>query len=515
MDEWVTRNLKQYQEIYLRCNQNESALSICAMTMMKILNGLAEVSYTEFHRYEKKMLWRAMKLFSEQCIQQIDIALACPVVEKKKEYISDIEFSITEIADVYKNIMGESSNAERQMFQSLSVDIKIHDLSPKLCAFYSSILEEVVEMFREDGAEYAFVLHPVLQSTIEAKVLLEKREQSGKVVIIYVSESVIEEFDLVSICLLHEAFHVLTKSERMRRERAKNFLLQMTEQTRRKIFEDVSFEANDHEVKEQLCKLWFRGVEELLEEFSRRDCNDKRFYGQNIKDEVENKIKEYLRYVSRELENTLPDVVFKMQIAQEYVGYQKQASVVEKAMEKIRDNIFYIVSENLISEIANQIMFIYREAYADISCILLLKIEPSLYHRAFIRSIQFEYSESAYVDDAKELRENLVAEIVARNISSEARILWAEFCDYRVLHYKETEQKRAEKQLPTNELCGTIKVNAVFRRKYEDYLTMCARSFSARLDGIEGIARFRERMGHVIMDSTQEVLQGILAGDIL
>lgn len=511
----MTRNLKQYQEIYLRYNQSESALSICAMTMMKILNGLAEMSYTEFHRYEKKMLWRAMKLFSEQCIQQIDSALACQEVEKKKEYISDIEFSITEITDVYKNIMGESSNAERQMFQSLSVDIKIHDLSPKLCAFYSSILDKVVEMFREDGAEYAFILHPVLQSTIEAKVLLEKREQSGKVVIIYVSESVIEEFDLVSICLLHEAFHVLTKYERMRRERAKNFLLQMTEQIRRKIFEDVSFGANSHEVKEELCKRWFGGVAELLDKFSRRGWEDKCFYGQNIKSEVENKIKECLRYVSKELENTLPDVVFKAQIAKEYAEYQKQAFIVEKAMEKIRDNIFYIVSENLISEIANQLMFIYREAYADISCILLLKIDPLLYHRAFFRSIQFEYSESAYVDDAKELRENLVAEIVARNISSEDRISWVKFRDSMMPHYKETEQKKEEKQLPTDKFCGTIKINSVTKRKYEDYLTMCARSFSARLDGIGSIAEFRNRMRQVIMDSPQQVLRGILAGDIL
>ena len=108
-----------------------------------------------------------------------------------------------------------------------------------------------------------------------------------------------------------------------------------------------------------------------------------------------------------------------------------------------------------------------------------------------------------------------MAEIVARNISSEDRISWVKFRDSMMPHYKETEQKKEEKQLPTDKFCGTIKINSVTKRKYEDYLTMCARSFSARLDGIGSIAEFRNRMRQVIMDSPQQVLRGILAGDIL
>lgn len=512
MNEWVTDNLRKYQDIYLQHNGKELALSNCAIAMMKILNGLSEMTFTKFHRYEKKMLWGAMELFSKQCIQQIDIALNCQEVEQKKEYIVDIESSISEMENVYKNIMGAVSNVERQMFQSLSVDIKIHALSPKLCAFYSTILEKVVSMFREDGMEYAFILHPTLHSTIEAKVLLEKREQSGKVVIIYVSENVIEEFDLVSICLLHEAFHVLTKAERMREKRAQYFTVQMLEQVRRLVFQNVVFAINDHEIKEELTSHWFEGVREQMKEYAQRDKENKSFYGQSIKIEVENRFKEYLRGIDANLENIVMDIVFKNKKFHNYSEYRQQAQEVEENVKKIKSNIFFIMSENLITEIANQIMFIYREAYADIACILLLEIEPELYQMAFLHSIQFQY-DTSYVDDAKCLRESLVTKTVAANISTKYQEAWKSYLNTPEI--EGIQQEIGENTLPKEEFYDKIKVGSRTKGVYEEYLMKCANAFSRRLQDIEGIEEFRVYMHKVITGSPQQLLRDILGGDAI
>lgn len=511
MDQWLTDNLLKFQSIYMQYNQSEAALCSCAMTMMKILNGLSEMAYTKFHRYEKKMLWTAMELFSKQCIQQIQIALECSEVERKREYIVDIESSISEMTDVYKNIMGGVSNAERQMFQSLSVDIKIHDLSPKLCAFYSSILEAVVTMFKENGMEYAFVLHPVLHSTIEAKVLLEKREQSGKVVIIYVSENVIEEFDLVSICLLHEAFHVLTKSERMRSNRARCFLLQMVEQMGYQIFHDVSFRRNDPEIKEMLLKYWFREVKEQLMQFGQRAEDDKGFYARQIAIEIENKVKEYLRDVDTDAENVIMDTISQSKGVTNYSNYLDQAHDAEKNSKKIRRNIFYIVSENLIAEIAERIMFIYRETYADIACILLLQLRPELYQNAFLNSIQFQH-DTTYVDDAKMLRESLVATVVSREICTELKEPWKHYADS--LNGEIGRQEKSEESHLSSEIYrDIIKINSNTRKMYEDYLIKCASALSMRLQNINGIIEFRKRMDRVITGDYQQLLKSILSGD--
>ena len=512
MDQWAINNLAVFREIYLKYNESELALSSCAMTMMKILNGLSEMSYTNFHRYERKMLWEAMKLFSSQCLEQIEIALECQNVEKKREYIMDIESSIAEMVDVYKNVMGEVSNVERQIFQSLSVDTKIHALSPKLCAFYSSILERVVAMFYEDNIEYAFVLHPTLHSTIEAKVLLEKREESGKVVIIYVSENVIENFDLVSICLLHEVFHILTKNERMRKKRAEIFTIQVMEQMQRLILQGVFFGEKEKEIKEKLRLYYFKDISKLLEEFKNREEDNKSFYGQSIQEEVKNKMKEYLGKEDGDLEDIIMNVFCQNKKFENYSEYEQQTLIVAENVKKIRKNIFYIVSENLIAKVADQIMFIYREAYADIACILLLEIEPKLYKEAFLRSIQFQY-DSSYIDTARNLRETLVARIVTRTISPKFQESWKYYAEeMEEENWNQRDVMEEKKYLQKEHFYGRIEINSTIMGWFEKYLEKCGNKFSERLKNLTNLEGFRSYMKNIITGSSQQALKDVLEG---
>ena len=162
MRDWIVEGISMYKKVYELYIENEPALGGYAFSMVRILNDLSEMKYTQFHRYEKAMLWRVMEVFSKQCIEQIYQAHNCVDVEEKKAIMIDIEESISEITDVYKNIMDGTANTERQMFQSLSMNTNMYELSPKLCSFYAAILEKVIKMFNYGEGEYAFVLHPTV-----------------------------------------------------------------------------------------------------------------------------------------------------------------------------------------------------------------------------------------------------------------------------------------------------------------------------------------------------------------
>lgn len=171
--------------------------------------------------------------------------------------------------------MDGTANVERQTVQSLSLDASMYDLSPKLCSFYSAILSRVVEMFREADKEYAFVMNPTIRSTIETELLLKNRKKSGKVVVVYIPEGAMEQFELVPICLVHEAFHVITKRERQRKRRAKCLMLHMIEFMEDFLFREVEFDGDeDAEIRKRLMAHWFREGIAWLGEIASRNEGD-------------------------------------------------------------------------------------------------------------------------------------------------------------------------------------------------------------------------------------------------
>ena len=126
-EHWIKQNLIYYTKI-CKGSEGEAAISNCAMSMAKILNGLSEMRYTQFHRYEKQIFWNAMKLFSEQCIKQIGYALDCEDVTEKKIVISDIEESISDMSEVFKNIFGGWLQGHRAQGYNEMGGTQVHDV---------------------------------------------------------------------------------------------------------------------------------------------------------------------------------------------------------------------------------------------------------------------------------------------------------------------------------------------------------------------------------------------------
>lgn len=517
MEQWIEEKLNLYKNIYEQSVESEVAISHCALSMAKILNGLSEMSYTQFHKYEKKMLWSAIELFSEQCIEQIRFALGCKNVIEKKEVITDIEKSISQIMEVCRNIFDGTANAERQMFQSLSVDANLYELSPKLCAFYASILKQTITLFAEKGQRYAFVIHPTLRSTIEARILLKSRNKSGRVVIVYISESVIEEFKLVPICLIHEAFHVITKKERHRQLRAKYFVLHMMLYIERYLFQGVVVsddDAKNSKIKQKIMEDCFKKILKLGKSYDKEPKDSKRFYSKNLKREVCKVLKDDLISLTGNLEEMVSKCLCEKQGEEIYSSFQQNFFKAKEITNQIRHNLNDIISNNKVLFLANHLMHIYRETYADIACILMLDLTPEQYGDAFVRSIQFDYDKENYLDIDKVVREYLVAQAVASVVMPEQKIEWKEYLEKTQGYLPKSMEKHEECYGQGSDDYDKIIKMAITEQSlffYKEYLQECAKSLSERLWEMQGVERFRGFIKKVIIGDSSKLLLDILS----
>lgn len=533
MEQWIDKDIKIYKEIFTEHNEKEIAISHCALSMVKILNGLSEMNHTEFYKYEKQMLWNVMSLFSKQCTEQIYYALALDCKDtkqicEKKEIISDIENSISQMMEVCKNIFDGTANAERQMFQSLSVDTNIYELSPKLCAFYSSMLEKVVTLFTNNTREYAFVMHPTLNSTIEAKLLLETRKKSGKVVIIYISESSIENFNLVPICLMHEAFHVLTRQERHRKRRAFNFMSNMIEYIERSLFDNIRFsniDSKDIYFKNHLMNFWFKDISKLAHEWRAEPEDSQKFYSKNIENELIHVIRTCLTKICIQLEETIFNFVCQEDQQKSYISLQEDIRIVTNITKQLRNNLNHIILGNKVSQAAHHLMFLFRETYADICCLLILHLRPDQYANAFLNSIQFDFDSTTYQDSNRWVREYLVAKTVSNFVPN--YLHWNEYLSEleKQITCKQCKTPENTKNVPiyeehsrqnnfNHDRMEHIVLSEKMYQQFHDYLTVCASDFNIRLDHINDIKSFRESVKAMITENSGKLLLDIFSENV-
>lgn len=529
-EHWIKQNLIYYTKI-CKGSEGEAAISNCAMSMAKILNGLSEMRYTQFHRYEKQIFWNAMKLFSEQCIKQIGYALDCEDVTEKKIVISDIEESISDMSEVFKNIFGGTETVERQVFQSLSVDTNMYELSPKLCALYSSILEKTVRLFGDKNVEYAFVIHPTLHSTIETKVLLRQRKESGKVVLVYISESMIENFEIVSVCLLHEVFHSITRRERNQKKRSLYFASDMVLYMKQFLFQDVKIDMEKEEqnrIEEGLMEYWFSDLmsNKKMASYKEKAEDSKDFAKNRFRDEFVGMLKHHLLKIRDHLDDAIRYVMFDAQACEDYHSYLGRLKMAAGLKDQIRNNINRIILEDKILAAANLLLFMYREIYADMACILALELRPEQYKKAFQGSIQFRYDKASYQDNNREMRELLVARTVVRFLPAACREDWKRYL-------KELEQGRQansdggsfqsddrNKQNFTidagqkDSTCVKMIEAKQVMDNFHAYLTICAEDFTERLRHVNGLREFREEIKRVISNEFSNSLVDILSGKI-
>lgn len=412
MDNWIEEQRQSLKRIYEQCDEKkkgEPVLKAFSVYLLRILSGLSQIGSSRLYGYEGQILEKGMQLFCMHYAERADCALAAgSSTEEEKAVMRDIEDAISKISNVYKNIIDSTSNSDRQMFTSQAVESSIYDISPKLLATYSVVLETLVRLFHKEMS-YAFLLHPSLKSNVETASLFDTREEEGKVVLIYIPENLVERTGQVITYLLHETYHVLTKDERHRRDRAISMEWHVYHAIYQHIFRHVSFdfvegEAADENIKRRLMIKWF-DIEGRCAEICGMDAADRKLYSKNILRQISDNWQEWLRntFVS------LGDDLCRILEGEKFKTDQNPYEHIVQIEWNIQRNLVEILAGNSAARYAHIYMGIYSEAYADVACILTAGISPEEYEQSFRDS---ETEEVLLADIIRSLRIHIVAKAI-------------------------------------------------------------------------------------------------------
>lgn len=413
-DNWIEEQRTELVKIYGECrDKNEPILEAFSLYLFRILNGLAQMEGSDTYVYESQILGEAMRLFCIYYVEQVREALKQRSHDGERDrIIEDLEDAISKISNVYKNVIDSTSNSDRQLFTNHAVETSIYDISPKLFATYSMVLETLVALFNQQNI-YAFLLHPSLKSNVETVNLFDSRQRMGKVVLIYIPENKIERVRQIPFFLLHEAFHVLTKEERCRKERACKMEVHMFTGISQRLFQNVSFDFvgkdADVEIKNELMQRWFK-TEEWIDELRGWDDDGREFYSRNVIVRICKNWIDALRNIFVNLGKDLCQVLADVDYQQKEGNPYKALMQVEWEIQK---NLLEILANNEVELYAAAYMQIYREAYADIASILMAGISPDIYMRAFQESQTKLESNVLEKDVLRDVRIYIVAQTVA------------------------------------------------------------------------------------------------------
>lgn len=527
---WIPEKLESLKRLRDKCGDKEIALVRYIGCMIRMLNGLAQMEYSQFHFYERQILWNASEIFTQQFIEQVEVARRERDVQEKRAFIDDIENAVDRMTGVYKNVIDSTANSDRQILSSISIDTSIYELSPKICAFYSMILNRLVKMFEGDNAEYAFVLHPTLKNNTETQIMFERRKESGKVVIIYISESIIEMFDVVSVFILHEAFHVLTKAERRRKFRIRKFVTLMLSGMRQELFHNVKFDEDTNRNKvigDELFGKFFFDIKNEALQWNEKEVDSREFYGRNIRQWVNGYFRKSLININGSLEKWVRETMAGKFSGKSYKDFYKECEKENRIINQIQHNLSDIMTKNTTLSLSDHFLFIFREIYADIACILTLQMDPGEYEKAFLESKQFYSDEWNYYDSTRTVRNYIVALTVAAHMPAEKGGLWKEYANRLSESLKKERLRRyfaggenadsglfCEKDLAFSKSCVILDITYQMRRALLEYANECAIALSARLESIEEIPSFRNFMSDVRNREKREwILKKIMIGD--
>ena len=402
-NEWIQEEMNELRKLFARC-KGEDALMADIICVMRLLNGVSQLCKTEFHKYEKKILANPMKLFVRYFIEQVEEALEQTDVNEKGVEVADIEDAVCKMSDIYDSVTNYTTHTDRQIFMSLPMDTGLYEVSPKYYALYADLLDGLIEIFDSEDRKYAFVLYPTLLSTVQTELLFGRRRKSGKVIVISIPVRMLEDTAHIPIYLVHEAFHTLTKKERCRKFRAKFLLQNLLNQIGECLFEGVSFASNEGKICDILMRRWFADTRERFQElYESKSEGDLAYYGDEICRQLKEWVEIDLGKIDISLEADFEESVWQSGIYQSVEdNFEQYSKVVDGLLEQIssiRDNVYFILRHDLTNYFLQKLLFLYRETYADISCLLTMEYKVEKYEEAFRKSIQFAMKDKDYMED--------------------------------------------------------------------------------------------------------------------
>lgn len=352
--------------------------------MLKLWRIFYKISETGMLSYIDRIMSPVFPLMVQFFDDRVNAYYNSTTEKERVDIGEDIERSIVTFWEVQETIIQSSNGADRILFQSAPLDSGLHYVAPKLCAFYSEVLNSLSRLFMKKNEEnrYAFCVYPSLSSQAEAERLFTTMKKKGKVGIIRVPGRDIANISYIMVLLFHEFFHTIPGSDlRLRKKRARNFLNILLYDLMAMIERDTEIKSED---KETYRKYLF-GVpkEEIQNKIHDTGENDRFFYSNNIMGCCANSINKYLFNESSSVLAEISEKIYLPDNGDSFCEYKQKRDEIKKINNRLNNNIMKICSSLAVQKKCRFIMGVFREAYADLLCVLMLKLTPEQYFDTF------------------------------------------------------------------------------------------------------------------------------------
>ena len=531
-DKWIKTNIENVKNKYETCvNKKEDEIASYVLAVGQLLNGVSGMQNPYIYRYERRILFDSLPVFMRFFFEQVDNALNEKDIEEKIKIHLDISDSVQRIMTVYRNIIGSMMNADSQISSSnFAIDTNLYQLSPKITAFYSDILRQIVSLYKVDddteNSNYSFLLYPSLESLTQSNKLFKERKKSGSFVIIYMSECLMESLDTVPIMLMHEAFHFLGRTERNRKKRAK-ILNQLVNQY---IFERLNVnipQEFSEEVNIVITDYFRKNVNELRDQINGLEDDNEYLYGHYTEKWIAN---EYEVILLQMLEHDFVEALLEYMDNSEK-DYEIQLCDFENIRNldiTIKENILEILKNDIVGKASKIFMELLREVYADIIMVLLSKVYPKLYNQVFEESILINRG-TERKDIARLLRQYYVAKVVAECFQSEQDETgedlvkkWEKYCsesEKDLNNNKNIEEPKVdEPSIGNTKLIKKTKLYITHSSARDvmfiKYFKRCAKDAYGKICNIESkeLLMFRKNFNTLVSSEKEKLLMCIYSG---
>lgn len=385
-DNQYENDIKILLDILKECkNSNENILGFYCECLMKMHKACYKIEKTEMLSYVKQIVAPVFPLviqyFSNRVRACLEVKETKNIKEKikeekrKAEIRQDIEESVVYFGEVLESIIHSTNGADRILFQSAPIDVGIRYSAPKLCAYYSTFLNEVAKLFHSED-RYAFCVYPTLNRSAEAVLLFSTMNESGKVGIVKVPGYTIASVHNMRVLLLHEIFHVLPGKLRNRRKRARDFLVILFYALRAKL---IGYPAD--RMKENF--LFSEVKNEIEKKLSQYGDEDRIFYSHFISEFYVN---EFSKHFQTLLAKSSADYIKELSGDsnwESYGAYEQYTEKVKEFREKSSHMVYNILANSELSKMCDFYITLFREAYADVLMILTLGLPPMMYFASF------------------------------------------------------------------------------------------------------------------------------------
>lgn len=363
--------------------REEGVLRYYCLCMLKLYRAYTKIEKTELLSYIYQIVTPAFLLVLKHFLKQAKIYMMSGEMKDKALILQDIELSVESFCNVWEAVIQSTNGADRILIQSAPLEAGIRQIPVKLCAYYTSLLNDLANLFHEsEEREYAFLVYPSLGSLPEAELLFLNRCESGKVGIIRVPEKDIKNIKYLRMLICHEFYHIVPGSKiRLRRSRAVLFAKILLYDLRERLLNGINVTESERDRLEYF--LFSDALDDLKENYINNSAEDRSFYSTTILNEYSNYFTKCILQLLEKDSVDLWEMLYQAGDFDNFAKYKKSKDRSERYLQRIFQNIFKILANSEIAKACKFYSDIFREVFADLLYVLNLQVLPKEYLSTF------------------------------------------------------------------------------------------------------------------------------------